>query len=47
VDSERFLATGALGYIGAWVVKHPVDEVTPVWTYDLPGYPYGLRLIMT
>ncbi len=35
--AERFLVTGALGCIGAWAVKHLVDEGVPVWTYDLPG----------
>jgi UDP-glucuronate 4-epimerase len=43
---ERFLVTGALGCIGAWTVKHLVDEGVPVWTYDLPGNPHRLRLIM-
>ena len=44
--SERFLVTGAFGCIGAWVVKRLVDERIPVWTYDLPGDPHRLRLIM-
>ncbi len=44
--SERFLVTGALGCIGAWAVKQLVDEAIPVWTYDLPGDPHRLRLIM-
>jgi UDP-glucuronate 4-epimerase len=44
--SERFLVTGALGCIGAWTVKRLVDEGVPVWTYDLPGDPHRLRLIM-
>jgi UDP-glucuronate 4-epimerase len=44
--SERFLVTGALGCIGAWAVKQLVDEAVPVWTYDLPGDPHRLRLIM-
>lgn len=43
---ERFLVTGALGCIGAWTVKRLVDEGVPVWTYDLPGEPRRLRLIM-
>jgi UDP-glucuronate 4-epimerase len=47
VDSERLLVTGALGCSGASAVKHLVDEVTPVWTYDLPGDPHRWRLIMT
>ncbi len=44
--SERFLVTGAMGCIGAWTVKRLVDEGVPVWTYDLPGDPHRLRLIM-
>lgn len=44
---ERFLVTGALGCIGAWTVKRLTDEGTPVWTYDLPGEPHRLRLIMS
>ncbi len=44
---ERFLVTGALGCIGAWAVKLLVDEAVPVWTYDLPGEPHRLRLIMS
>jgi UDP-glucuronate 4-epimerase len=44
--SERFLVTGALGCIGAWTVKHLVDQGVPVWTYDLLGTPHRLRLIL-
>ncbi len=43
---ERFLVTGALGCIGAWVVKQLVDEGVAVWAYDLPGEPRRLRLII-
>lgn len=45
--TERFLVTGALGCIGAWTVKRLADEGVPVWTYDLPGEPRRLRLIMS
>ncbi len=45
--SERFLVTGAFGCIGAWAVKQLVDADIPVWTYDLPGDPHRLRLIMS
>lgn len=45
--SERFLVTGALGCIGAWTVKRLLDEGVPVWTYDLPGDPHRLRLILS
>jgi nucleoside-diphosphate-sugar epimerase len=44
---ERFLVTGALGCIGAWTVKRLVDQGVPVWTYDLPGDPHRLRLVMS
>lgn len=44
--AERFLVTGALGCIGAWTVKRMINEGVPVWTYDLPGDPHRLRLIM-
>ena len=44
---ERFLVTGALGCIGAWTCKRLVGEGVPVWTYDLPGDPHRLRLVMT
>jgi nucleoside-diphosphate-sugar epimerase len=43
---ERFLVTGALGCIGAWTVKRLIDQGAQVWTYDLPGEPHRLRLIM-
>jgi len=44
--SERYLITGAFGCIGAWTVKHLIDEGLPVWTYDLPSNPHRLHLIM-
>lgn len=44
--SQHFLVTGALGCIGAWSVKRLVERGTPVTTYDLPGDPHRLRLIM-
>jgi nucleoside-diphosphate-sugar epimerase len=46
MTSERFLVTGALGCIGSWAVKRLVDEGVAVTTYDLPGDPYRMRLIM-
>ncbi len=46
MNSEKFLVTGALGCVGAWTVKRLVEENVPVWTYDLPGNPHRLRLIM-
>lgn len=46
MSTERFLVTGALGCLGAWVVKRLMDEGTHVTTYDLPGDAHRLRLIM-
>lgn len=43
---EHFLVTGAFGCIGAWAVKRLVDEGVRVTTYDLPGEPHRLKLIM-
>lgn len=45
--ADRYLITGALGCIGAWTVKRLIDEGAQVWTYDLPGEPHRLRLIMS
>ncbi len=45
--ADRYLVTGALGCIGAWTVKRLIDEGAQVWTYDLPGEPHRLRLIMS
>lgn len=44
--NERFLITGAFGCIGAWAVKRLVAEGIPVYTYDLPGNPHRLKLVM-
>jgi len=46
MPEERFLVTGAFGCIGAWTTKRLVDEGVAVATYDLPGEPRRLRLIM-
>lgn len=43
---ERFLITGALGCVGAWATKLLLDEGVPVWSYDLPGNPHRMRLLM-
>ena len=45
--NERYLVTGALGCVGAWAVRRLVREGLPVWTYDLGGDPYRLKMIMT
>ena len=47
MSGERFLVTGALGCIGAWVVRCLVREGVAVAAFDLAGDPYRLRLIMT
>jgi UDP-glucuronate 4-epimerase len=44
---ERFLVTGALGCIGAWVIRNLVREGVPSVVYDLGGSQHRLRLIMT
>ena len=46
MSEQRFLVTGALGCIGAWVVRCLVREDVPVATFDLGGNPHRLRLIM-
>jgi UDP-glucuronate 4-epimerase len=44
---ERFLVTGAFGCIGAWAAKRLIDEGISTWSYDLPGDPHRLRLLMS
>ena len=44
---ERFFVTGALGCIGAWVVRNLVREGIPTVIYDLGGSQHRLRLIMS
>jgi UDP-glucuronate 4-epimerase len=44
--SERFLVTGALGCIGAWVVRNLIREGVPTAIFDLASDPRRLRLIM-
>lgn len=47
MDLERFLVTGALGCIGAWVVRTLVREGASTTVFDLAGDPHRLRLILT
>jgi UDP-glucuronate 4-epimerase len=47
VTQERFLVTGALGCIGAWVVRVLVQEGVPTTVLDIAGNPHRLKLIMT
>ncbi|MGQ9815671.1 MAG: NAD-dependent epimerase/dehydratase family protein [Candidatus Roseilinea sp.] len=44
---HRFLVTGALGCIGAWVVRNLVREGTPVAVLDLASNPHRMRLILS
>jgi nucleoside-diphosphate-sugar epimerase len=45
--AERFLVTGALGFIGAWTVRTLVRDGADVTTFDLGSDDRRLRLIMT
>ena len=45
--SDRYLVTGALGCIGAWVVSNLVAEGTPVTVFDVATEPRRLRLLLT
>jgi UDP-glucuronate 4-epimerase len=47
MSDERFLITGALGCIGAWVVRVLRQEGVPTTVLDLAGDPHRLKLIMT
>nr|BBH93230.1 hypothetical protein KTA_14290 [Thermogemmatispora argillosa] len=47
MTQERFLVTGALGCIGAWVVRNLVREGTPVVAFDLGQEPRRLKLILS
>jgi nucleoside-diphosphate-sugar epimerase len=44
--TEHFLVTGAMGCIGAWVVRNLAKEGTPVTVFDLADNPHRLKLIM-
>ncbi len=45
--SERFIVTGAMGCIGAWVVCNLVREGVAVSVFDLDSEPRRLRLLLT
>src|SRR3954453_10870549 len=42
-----YLVTGALGALGAWVVRALLDREQPVVTYDLGGSDHRLRLALS
>ena len=47
MSEQHFLVTGALGCIGAWVVRNLVMEGTPVAVLDLASNPHRMRLILS
>lgn len=47
MSQERFFVTGALGCIGAWVVRHLVRDNITVTAFDLGDNPHRLKLIMS
>jgi UDP-glucuronate 4-epimerase len=46
-SSERFLVTGALGCIGAWVVRQLVTEGVPTTVLDTGGSTHRLRYLLS
>ena len=46
MSEERFLITGAMGCIGAWVVRQLVREGVPTAVFDLATEPTRMRLLM-
>ena len=47
MSNEHFFVTGAMGCIGAWVVRNLVQSNTPVTVFDLSSNRHRLELIMT
>jgi UDP-glucuronate 4-epimerase len=47
MPAERFLVTGALGCIGAWVVHELVREGVAVTTFDAGGDAFRLRCLLS
>ena len=47
MSEERFLVTGAMGCIGAWVVKNLVEAGVPTTSFDLSNNRQRLELIMS
>ncbi len=44
---DRFFVTGALGCLGAWVVRNLIAQGADVTVFDLGADPHRLRLIMS
>ncbi len=44
---ERYLVTGALGALGAWTVRHLLDQGGEVIAHDIATAPDRLRLIIS
>ena len=47
MSQERFLVTGALGCIGAWVVKNLIQAGAPTAVLDLSANAHRMKLIMS
>ena len=47
MTEEKFLVTGGLGCIGAWVVRNLVQEAVPVTVFDIATTSHRLELILT
>lgn len=47
MSEERFLITGAVGCIGAWVIKNLVQEGLRPFAFDLSQHKHRLELTMT
>lgn len=43
---ERFLVTGALGFLGSWIVRNLVREGISVYAFDLASDPHRMALLM-
>ena len=46
MSQERFFVTGAMGCIGAWVVRHLIRDNVAVTAFDLGDSTHRLKLIM-
>jgi len=47
MSEERFLVTGALGCVGAWIARNLVREGVPITIYDLGTNRHRLELVMS